>query len=281
MPELPEAETIVQELRRTVPGLQIQGLEVLHPDLIRGAEAAAFRRQLLGSEIGDVTRRGKNIILDSTPAGTLVVNLGMSGRLLLRRPGSHDSEPTHPGVIFHLDHGVRLIYHDVRRFGRLELQTPEGHRRWSRTLGPEPLSSSFTGKRLGDALSRSRSPVHSWLLDQRRVAGVGNIYASEALHRARIHPRRPARSLEPREVQALHRSIRKVLREAIEAKGTTFRDYRTAAGDTGTFAFRLRVYGRGGEPCHRCRAPIQRTILSNRSAFLCPRCQGEAGGDAR
>lgn len=272
MPELPEAETIVQGLAGPVTGQEIQGARILKADVIQGG-ASAFRNGVLGRSIRQVSRRGKNIVLTLDDTHRLVVNLGMSGRLLHRSHQDPSPPPTHPAVIMELGHGETLVYHDVRRFGRLHLMDAPTYGDWSAGLGPEPLGPRFTAPRLAADLARSVSPIRSWLLDQRRVVGVGNIYANEALHGARIHPQVPASRIPSSAVPALHRSIRKVLRDAIRARGTTLRDYRTAQGGQGSYGTQLRVYGREGEPCHRCREPIQRIVFGNRSAFLCPGCQ--------
>jgi formamidopyrimidine-DNA glycosylase len=282
MPELPEAETIVRGLHPHVPGRRVRRVEVVHRDLIRGS-SAEFARRLAGARFRNVARRGKNLVLTlgrpyagSGPgpeAGLLhlVVNLGMSGRLLL----APERAASHPGVLFELDDDRTLIYHDVRRFGRLRLLAPAEYVAWSASLGPEPLSRAFTARRMAEGLAASVSPVRSWLLDQRRVAGVGNIYANEALHLARVHPRAPSSSIPQAGVRRLHRGLRRVLRDAIRARGTTLRDYRTAAGAEGSYEGALRVYGRKGRPCPRCGAPVERLVFGNRSAFLCPRCQPE------
>jgi formamidopyrimidine-DNA glycosylase len=274
MPELPEAETIVRGLRDPLVDSRIAGLRVIHSDVLDGdpgtvAETVKTRR------ITEVTRRGKNIVIHLAPPARLVVNLGMSGRLLHRSPDEQSPPPSHPALVFPLDPEGSLIYHDVRRFGRVQLLTPGEYEEWASRLGPEPLGSHFTSAALAEALSRSISPVRSWLLDQRKVAGIGNIYANEALHRARIHPRTPSAQIDPSAARRLHRSIRAVLREAVEARGTTLRDYRTAQGWEGSYAPRLRVYGRGGASCPRCPGTVQRIVFGNRSAFLCPRCQPE------
>ena len=247
-------------------------MEVAHGDLIRG-DVDAFRRELMGRRLDRVLRRGKNVVLALDPEAFLVVNLGMTGRLVPRRPSAHGDEPTHPGVIFRLQDGHRLVYHDPRRFGSLELHDPASFRVWSERLGPEPLDRAFTARRLADLLSRSRAPIRSWLLDQRRVAGVGNIYANEALHRAGIHPRRPAGELTMEETKALHRGLRAILRSAVAEGGTTLRDFRDPAGKEGRFRDALRVYGREGRPCPRCGAQVRREVFGGRSAFLCPGCQ--------
>lgn len=279
MPELPEAETIARGLQRPLLGRSIQRVEVLKEDLL-GNPKDEFSSSLRQGSVLGVRRRGKNIVLEIGSASRstgdpdrLVVNLGMSGRLVHRSASGAGTPPSHPGVRFHLDDRSVLIYHDVRRFGQLTVLSPRDYRAWSRRLGPEPLARGFSARRLMQGLAPSRSPVRSWLLDQRRIAGVGNIYANEALARARIHPQRIAATLSADESRRLHRALRYVLRRAVEARGTTLRDYRTAEGWEGSYAARLRVYGRHGHPCDRCGTTIMRIRFGGRSAFLCPRCQ--------
>lgn len=274
MPELPEVETIVRDLRRLITGVGIQDVSVIKPDLLV-EDPAAFAGALVGVRIAEVTRRAKNIVfsLEGGPGreDRLVVNLGMTGRLLVLAPDS--PEPTHLGVRFSLDDGRRLLYQDVRRFGRLEVLSALAWEARSDELGFEPLSESFTALALYRLTRRSRVAIKTWIMDQRRVVGVGNIYASEALFRARISPRKAAGRLLKREAVALHEAIREVLREAIDFRGTTLLDYRDAAGERGGFAQRLRVYDRGGEPCRTCRTPIRRIVQGGRSTFYCPTCQ--------
>lgn len=259
-------------------GRSIERVEVLHADLLAQPEKQ-FRSAVRRTSLGAVGRRGKNLLLELLPqaAGAhprqLVINLGMSGRLLHRSATSDAPPPTHPGVRFRLDDGSVLVYHDIRRFGRLQVLESDPFQRWSRTLGPEPLGGGFTADRLRRDLAGSSAPIRSWLLDQRKIAGVGNIYANEALFMAGIDPRMPAGEVSSDRVASLHRALRSVLREAIEAQGTTLRDYRTAQGWEGSYAARLRVYGREGEPCPRCRTLIVRLVFGGRSAFLCPECQ--------
>jgi formamidopyrimidine-DNA glycosylase len=272
MPELPEAETIVRGLAPVLRGARVARVEILRPDVVEG-DAGPFAEALEGRSFREVGRRGKNVVLLLDDGGRLVVNLGMSGRLLHRAPGDPGPPPTHPAVRCRLEGGDTLIYHDIRRFGRLRVFGPAEYRRWSAGLGPEPLGKRFTAAGLAGALAASVRPVREWLLDQHRVAGVGNIYANEALHRAGIHPATPAARIPAEAVPGLHRALRRVLREAIRSRGTTLRDYRTARGDPGSYAVRLRVYGREGEPCPRCGTPVERIVLGNRSAFFCPACQ--------
>lgn len=275
MPELPEAETIARGLDAAVTGRRVTHVEVLHPDVLR-VPADDFAGGVQGRRIEKVGRRGKNVVLSLEGGHVLVVNLGMTGRLLPAPPDAPAGPgPAHPAVRLHFGGGGTLVYDDVRRFGAVEVLTEADWAARSAALGPEPLSDEFTARALAGALGRSRSPVRSWLLDQRRIAGVGNIYANEALWRARIHPRRPASTLSTAEAGRLHRALRDVLREAVAARGTTLRDYRTAGGEPGGFAPSLSVYGREGSPCPRCSTPVERIVFGNRSAFLCPRCQRE------
>lgn len=281
MPELPEAETIVRGLRSPLRGRIVTQLEVLFPDLL-DEPPRSFQRVLRGRSFGRVGRRGKNLVLDthgeSEEVHRLVVNLGMSGRLLYRAIDAKEPPPTHPGVRMRLDNGGTLIYHDPRRFGRIRLMAPRSYLAWSRSLGPEPLGVGFTPSRLGRALARSSAPLRSWLLDQSKVAGVGNIYANEALFLSGLHPETRGRDVPARRVTALHSSVRIVLREAIRARGTTLRDYRTAEGWEGSYAVELRVYGREGLPCPVCGKAIVRSVFGGRSAFHCPDCQPMLGG---
>jgi len=287
MPELPEAETIVRGLRAPLEGAVVGTVRVIHPDVL-DTGPAELAADLEGARITRVGRRGKNVVIALGSGLRLVVNLGMSGRLLWRREDDPSPPPSHPAVSFGLLQGIGddapsetfapggdVVYHDPRRFGRIRLLDPEGWRTWSGSMGPEPLSAGFTARVLAEALAGSKSPIRSWLLDQRKVAGVGNIYASEACHLARIHPQTPAGGIDAAGARRLHRAIRQVLAGAVAAGGTTLRDYRTAEGWEGAYQFALRAYGREGLPCPRCGKAIVRVVFSNRSAFHCPRCQPE------
>ena len=274
MPELPEVETIVRGLRPTLPGKTIERLRILHADVLRQPRRE-FSARLKGRTFESVDRRGKNIVAHLTEGVVLVVNLGMTGRLVWARD---ETPPTHPPVRFTVNAGPALVYDDVRRFGRLEAMNETEWALRDRDLGPEPLSSTFTAQRLHEDLSRSVSPIRSWLLDQRRVAGVGNIYANEALHLAGIHPQRSCKSMTEGEARKLHKALRRTLSSAVENRGTTLRDYRDASGNPGDNASRLRVYGRGEEPCLRCSTRVCRLVFGNRSAFYCPSCQPFGSG---
>ncbi|MFQ5537869.1 MAG: bifunctional DNA-formamidopyrimidine glycosylase/DNA-(apurinic or apyrimidinic site) lyase [Gemmatimonadota bacterium] len=282
MPELPEAETLVRGLRPAIQGAKIAGVRIPHPDVLR-APPRSFGAAVRGRTITEVGRRGKNVLLLLDGDRILVVNLGMTGTLLpllRRKPGAGgaapdlaDPRPTHPAVVFQLDGNLDLVFDDTRRFGSVECLSRAAWEERSSRMGPEPLDPDLTGADFHARLARSRAPLRSWLLDQKRIAGVGNIYANEALFLSRLHPRRRARSADPQEAALLLTSLRKVLREAIHRGGTTIRDYRNALGEPGGFARHLRVYGREGLPCSSCTTPVERISFGGRSAFFCPACQ--------
>ncbi|MEQ9400815.1 MAG: bifunctional DNA-formamidopyrimidine glycosylase/DNA-(apurinic or apyrimidinic site) lyase [Longimicrobiales bacterium] len=278
MPELPEAETLVRGLRPSVVGRTIDTAEVIHADVLR-RPTEEFRAAVGGRAFRDVGRRGKNVILELDADGVIAVNLGMTGTLLpFSAPPTGGAAPTHPAVVFHLVSGGVLIFQDTRRFGTVEYLSSDAWAARSAGMGPEPLDPAFTPEDLVSGMRRSRAPARSWLLDQRRIAGIGNIYANEALYLAGIHPQRPARTVTGPEGHRLHGALRDVLTRAIEAGGTTIRDYRNAEGEPGRFARRLRVYGRDGEPCDTCGRQIRRIVFANRSAFACPGCQPRSRG---
>ena len=281
MPELPEVETIVRQLGASLPGLRIGDVRIAHPDLIRETPQA-FREALNQAEFTRVSRRGKNIVLDLSGPQVLLVNLGMTGQLLFVPDppgpgrGSTETAPSHLALVFTLEPRGSLLYADTRRFGCLRRYSPTEWERESARLGPEPLDPVLTPESFHQLLARSRSPIRSWMLDQTRIAGIGNIYASEALFRAGIHPKRSAQSLSPGESMKLLDAVREVLSDAIRARGTTLRDYRTASGEGGDFGPSLQAYGKEGVSCSRCNTAIERIVFAKRSAFYCPSCQREA-----
>ena len=259
MPELPEVETIVRGLRKAVVGAQVEKLQVIDPRL------TLPEREIIGKRIAAVERRGKYIVLRLDPRGSLIFHLRMSGRLLRVCP---PGEGKYSRLVLHLDTGV-LRFVNPRKLGTVEY-SDNG---FPHELGVEPLSPAFTVRRLRTLLGKSRRPIKTFLMDQRMVAGLGNIYTAEALWRARIDPRRAANSITGREVRALRTGIMGVLQEAIDHMGTTFSDYRTADGEPGGFQDFLAVYGKDGDPCPRCGTEIMRISQGGRSTYLCPACQ--------
>jgi formamidopyrimidine-DNA glycosylase len=198
----------------------------------------------------------------------------MTGNVLHVGAGTALEDDPHRRAVVKLDDGSDVVYRDVRRFGTWLLAEPDEVEPYlAARLGREPLAATFTTKRLAEALAGRRAPVKAAILDQRRLAGVGNIYADEALWRARIHPQRPAGGLDPDELRALHRGIRAALKAGIERQGATLRDYRTPDGGTGRMQHEFKVYGREGEPCERCGRPIEKIRAAGRGTWFCPGCQ--------
>lgn len=274
MPELPEVETVRRTLLEGgLAGLAIVAVRVHHPDAVHWPDTARFSRELQGRRIDGVRRRGKFLLLDCG-GRTLACHLRMTGRLWLS--AAQEAQLSHTHVVLALSDGRELRFRDVRRFGGFTLMEPDGSMGppLLARLGPEPEDLSLAD--LARACSRrAGSPVKSLLLDQAFVAGLGNIYADEALHRAGVHPGRTCGSLSTQEQAAVRRGVRTVLRDALRHRGTTFLDFRDGAGEPGAFQAFLRVYGREGLPCRRCGTPIARTRIAGRGTHLCPRCQPE------
>jgi len=273
VPELPEVETIVRGLRKQLVGLEFSDAEIRLVKSVRGEEES-FRASLRGKKILSLGRRGKNILFHLRGGAVLVVHLRMTGRLQLFPQKAPLDKHTH--VVFSFRrHPDQLRFNDTRKFGRifLERKTNEGAVPSLGKLGPEPLEiSTREFIRLVRAKKRTIKPL---LLDQTFLAGIGNIYADEGLHRAGIHPRRNSVSLTDPELSCLCRALRRILREAIQSGGTSVRSYVDSEGSRGKFQNFLRVYQREGEKCHRCGATIVRKQIGGRSSFFCPRCQPE------
>jgi formamidopyrimidine-DNA glycosylase len=273
LPELPEAETIARGLDAAIAGRRIERIKIHREEVVEPMSPAAFRRRLRSRRVLSVGRRAKWIAALLEDGGRWVTQLRMTGRFTWAPPARLRSEP-HLSASFAIeDDGGVIRFYDTRRFGRMWVLNERQWAELDTRLGVEPLSETFSPKLLASLLKNSRAPIRNWLLDQTRVAGVGNIYAVEACYRARIDPHRPAGSLERNEVRRLHNAIRKVLGEAVERRGTTFSDYRDVLGGGGDFQNVLRAYGREGERCRRCGGHIERVVLAGRSAFLCPGCQ--------
>ncbi len=272
MPELPEVETIRAALAPALSGRRIEEVRILDARLTRPDPPEEVEARLTGRRILAVERRGKYLILQLGGGGHLLVHLRMTGSF--RLAAEADGADAHRRAVIRLDDGSNVAYRDVRRFGTwLALDPGELDAYLGERLGPEPLGARFTAARLGQSLARRRAPVKVVLLDQRAVAGVGNIYADEALWRAGIAPERPALELTADEVRALHRGVRTVLRTGLARQGATLRDYRDPSGSAGAMQDEFRVYGREGEPCLRCGTPIAKARLGGRGTWFCPVCQ--------
>ena len=275
MPELPEVETIARGVHQAVAGRTIEAVGVPRPDVLREATPRTFARRVRGSTITGSARRAKHIVISLDSGDSLVVQPRFTGALLATSAADlTDYDRTYIAVMLGLDAGHVLAYRDVRRLGTVSLMDPDRLEEYFGALGDEPLSEGFTGERLGDILRASRQPVKKVIMDQYRVVGVGNIYANEALWRARIDPSRAASRITLDEAAQLRDAIVAVLREAIEAGGSSIRDYRNASGEAGEFKQFLAAYGRAGEPCHRCGARLIGThAVDGRQTVLCSHCQ--------
>lgn len=275
MPELPEAETIVRGLRPRVVGRRIESIRFLARRVASTRTRRRVRSHALGRVISDVRRRAKMLLLELESRALLAVELRMTGRLLWVSAGRTPEDSRHVRAVLALDDGSRLFFDDARQFGSITIFKAEEWARYAAArFGPEPLEPGFTPEFLRRALARAtRASVKAVLLDPRFAAGVGNLYANEACFVAGIRPQRRARRLRDGEAERLHAAIRQVLGEAIAARGTTFRDYRDAAGDLGAYQRVLRVYDREGEPCLHCGGRIRRVVVAGRSGFYCARCQ--------
>lgn len=274
MPELPEVETIARDLQRRITGSRIEAVEVSKSDVLRLVGPRALARRTIGAAITRCWRRAKLVIIDLSSEDRLVVSLRFTGALLVDDGTLSDADRRYSTVRWRLKDGRTLHYREVRRLGTVSLMTPSQFERYVETLGVEPLEPAFTPEHLFDLLRGSRQAVKKRIMDQRAVVGIGNIYANEALWRAGIDPSRAARSLTRDESARLHGAMVDVLRSALEARGTSFRDYRDSAGEPGAFVASLAVYGRAGEPCLRCgRRLVGTHAIDGRSTVLCARCQ--------
>jgi formamidopyrimidine-DNA glycosylase len=272
MPELPEVETVLQGLMPVMQGFQLISVEQNRPDL-RYAFPDNFVERLEGHTITALSRRAKYLIIELDSGDCMILHLGMSGRVQIHL-GAYKPK-THDHVVFHLSNHVIVSYNDSRRFGFMDLCAKEllDQHRAFRALGPEPLAAEFSALYLAEVLKHKSSPIKTVLLDQRIVAGLGNIYVCEALFMAHIHPSRPAQDINSVEMALLVKSIKDVLTKAIAAGGSTLRDHQQPNGDMGYFQHNFLVYGREGEPCVTCMAPIWRMQQAGRSTFYCSHCQ--------
>ena len=272
MPELPEVETIRRSLAPRLLGRRIERFEAFLPKAVRGITVEEAQEKLAGQVIGGLSRRGKYLLLELAGGDRLAFHLRMTGQLLLR-PKDTPREP-HTHLVFTLAGSDELRYVDLRKFGGFHYLTPGGEiPAGLAELGPEPLGAEFRPETLAATLSKGRGPLKAALLDQRRLAGIGNIYADEILHRAGLAPTRPANALSREELARLYESIRTVLAEGIAHRGTTRRNYVDGDGRPGEYQERLRVYGRSGQACPACGTEIVRTVVGGRGTHYCPRCQ--------
>jgi formamidopyrimidine-DNA glycosylase len=267
LPELPEAETIARGLRAAIAGATILAVDVRSRKNVVAPPGVDVAHALRGERIARVSRRGKYVVVHLKSGRALVVGLRMTGRLL----AGAAEEPPGTHVVFTLSEQRRLLFADVRTFGRVRLVEPG--EAWDAALGIEPLGAGFTVEAFAGMLAGRKTPVKVLLLDQRRIAGLGNIYACEALWRAGVRPSRPSRSVTKAATARLHRAVIDVLTQAIALRGSSIDDYVDAEGARGNFQDVLSVYGRRGTPCPRCGKPIVRTMLGQRGTWWCRSCQ--------
>lgn len=282
MPELPEVETVRRGLEPSMTGAVIARADVNRPDL-RWPFPDKMADRLTGARVLQLRRRSKYILADLDTAETLLIHLGMSGRMTVSGDPlgqfvhDHPSLIKHDHVVFHMDNGARVTFNDPRRFGAMDLfetATAEAHPLLNK-IGPEPLGNDFNETHLSKVLKTKNTPIKTALLDQSLIAGLGNIYVCEALFRAGIDPTLKAKDITNARISALVPIIREILLEAIEAGGSSLKDFRQAGGELGYFQHSFRVYGCEGEPCatRDCASAIQRIAQSGRSTFFCPSCQ--------
>lgn len=272
MPELPEVETAARSLAAQVIGRRITAIEKLDWErMVETSTPADFRALLPGRSIAAVGRRAKWLLLTLDAGWTLALHLRMSGSVSVRAADEPADSYTH--LVLALDDGRRLFFRDIRKFGRARLLDAAGLAALDASLGPEPLSDSFQAHSLARLLQGRRTPIKPLLLNQAVLAGLGNIYADESLWQARLHPLRPASSLQPGEIEALYQAICSVLTKAITHGGSTLRDYRDGYGQAGGNQEHFAVYQRAGQPCLRCGTPIVRMVVAQRGTHLCPQCQ--------
>jgi formamidopyrimidine-DNA glycosylase len=271
MPELPEVETIRRGLAPVLTGRRFLAVSVGNKRLRQQSAAEEFQQWVAGRRLESLRRRGKYLVFNLEGGPTLLIHLGMTGRLMLL-PSPAPPMP-HVHLVFHLEGGLDLVFQDTRRFGQALVFPPGEAPAPLARVGREPFSRKVTPQWLAEQARGRTRPIKNFLLDGRTLAGIGNIYACEILFGAGIHPARPVSRLTLKEWARMLKETRRVLKAGIRKGGTTINDYLNSRGETGLFQLELRVYGRGGEPCMRCGAPIARLVQSGRSTFFCPACQ--------
>jgi formamidopyrimidine-DNA glycosylase len=274
VPELPETETIARDLHAAIAGEAIRGVTVTRADVLREVTPRSLRARVTGTTIVRVWRRAKLVVIDLSSGDRIVVQPRFTGALLIDAGDLPPAERRYSAVAFDLPGGRLLHYRDIRRLGTVALMPPRRFATYSASIGPEPLDPGFTADNLSGMLRSSRQAVKKVIMDQRHLAGVGNIYANESLWRSGIDPSRSANRVEPVRAASLREALVGVLSEAIAARGTSFRDYRDAHGARGGFAEKLDAYGRAGLPCRRCGSRLIGThAVDGRATVFCAHCQ--------
>jgi formamidopyrimidine-DNA glycosylase len=274
VPELPEVETIARDLHEAVAGATLTGVSVFRRDCLRECTPKSLVARTANARIERTWRRAKHVVIDLSNGERITVSPRFTGSLMIEPGAWTTGRADYTVLAFSLKDGRSLRYRDVRRLGTVTLHAPDGFRAWEAKLGPEPLEASFTAERFRDAISGSIRAIKTVLMDQTRIAGIGNIYANEALWRAKIRPHRPAAKITKAEARLLHRESVAVLRAAVDQRGTSFRDYQDPYGGRGGFLGLAKVYSREGEPCLRCKTILRHTHqFEGRISVWCPTCQ--------
>jgi formamidopyrimidine-DNA glycosylase len=287
MPELPEVETVARDLRGLVVGARIEDVRVSWLRTLRSQDEGAFRAGVAGRTITATSRRAKLVVLDLDDGSAITIHLKMTGQLFVVPAGQ--PEDPYLRLVMAFDDGRELRFRDIRKFGRVGLARREtafggdlrgelGGSKTFKGFGPEPLDEAFTVRAFNRRLRAKKGRLKPILMDQAFLAGVGNIYADEALWRAKVHPLTPANELTPDEVKAVHKGIRASLQAGVRRQGSTLRDYQLPDGSTGTAQDKFKVYGRAGLPCERCGTPIDKIRVAGRGTYYCPYCQVYRGG---
>lgn len=273
MPEMPEVENIVVGIKDFIENKKIVDVEIIKGDIIKSPSSDEYKKLLQDRIIKSLKRRGKYIIMSLDDGRLNIIHLRMTGKLLYKQ--ENEDIDKYSCVIYHLEDKTKLIYADIRRLGTLDLITTDEISRLKGlyTLGAEPLSSEFTIEYLKDCLNKSKTKIKPFLLNQKNVAGLGNIYVDEALAISKIHPERKANSLSDEEIEKLHQAINLVISEGIRDGGTSFRDYRNGLGEKGSYQDKLYVYNRKGKKCRFCHNLITKIVLNGRGTYFCPNCQ--------
>lgn len=274
MPELPEVETMVRDIAPRLEGYQVAHAHLRKTDVLREVSKSRLLKILEGNTIEQVTRRAKHAVFRLSSGDRMIIQPRMTGSFLIYSEALTKAETKYAVLVCTLNDGRRFVYRDVRRLGTIWLVDEAGWIAYSGRIGPEPLEETFTPFVFADRLKGTRTAVKKAIMDQRRLAGVGNIYANEALFDARLHPAKSTQKLSLDDFARLHAAIVDVLQRALASSGTTLRDYRRGTGEPGRFQFELRVYGRGGEKCVQCgRKLVETHKIDLRTTTFCPRCQ--------
>ncbi|MGM0411245.1 MAG: bifunctional DNA-formamidopyrimidine glycosylase/DNA-(apurinic or apyrimidinic site) lyase [Bacillota bacterium] len=273
MPELPEVENVVWGLKNKLKNYIITSVDIRVNSLVAFPEVENFKKEIKNKKILDITRRGKYILFHLSSKKTMVIHLRMTGKLLIKDPETSLDKHTH--VIFHLNTEKELRFNNIRKFGRMYLVNNNEYENAGglSELGPEPLAADFTFEKFKKKFENRTANIKSLLLNQKFIAGLGNIYTDEILYRSAIDPKRKANSLKEKELKKIYNNMREILKLGIKYNGTTFSDYVNAFGEKGKFQEKLQVYQKDGEKCNRCSEKINKTKVAGRSTYYCPGCQ--------